>query len=57
MVTDMTKKELLLALDKYSEEADVLMINSRVRETPKNIIQVVEIQTANAETVTPVIVV
>ena len=53
----MTKKELLTALAKYSEESDILVVNSRMRETPKNIIQVVEVQTANAEIVTPVIVV
>lgn len=53
----MTKKELLTAFAKYSEESDILVINSRVKETPKNIVQVVEIQTANAEVVTPVIVV
>ena len=53
----MTKKELLTALAKYSEESDILVINSRIKETPKNIVQVVEVQTANAEIVNPVIVV
>lgn len=53
----MTIKELKEALSTYSEDEDVLISNSGTREMPKNIIQIVEMKNANAENITPVIII
>ena len=53
----MTVKELKEKLSNYSENEDILVSNSRTREMPKSIIQIIEMKNANAENVTPVIII